>query len=107
METTTQLPKVTDIVLSGPDNPVAPPNVLGVVVRLDYNDFLGKKSLVVVFENRAFAEYVDDDIGSEIVTTSYSYPPLNGVDFSDANITKCIKEDVFTTVFSKIREKLN
>ena len=102
-----ELPAITSIVLSGPDNPIAPPDILGVVVRQDTNHFLGQRSVIVVFENRQFAEYVSSDLGTEIKLTNYTYPPIDkGVEFNDANITECIKKDVFDVVFKNIRKKI-
>ena len=97
--------KAFDVVLSGPNNPQAQPNLLGIVLRIYDSTFVRKTMAVIVFENGQFGDYQEADIeGGEITPTEFNTPLLKGFDFSlDPNITELIKSTAFKDVFDQIR----
>lgn len=97
-----------DIIISTPDNPICPANLLGVVLHQEYNSFARKTASVIVFENLQFADFLDVDIDASFNKTGYNTGDiLKGIPlYNDGDVTNAIKSGVIKIVFETIRKNL-
>jgi hypothetical protein len=105
-----QKTSVFDVVLSGDDNPICPPGLLGIVLRKDRNEFVRQNSLIIIYENNKFSEFFHTDMGQEkeYILTVFNTPLLKGSNFANDNaISSAIKQKAFDLVFKYIRDNID
>lgn len=99
---------VFDIVISTENNSISPHGLLGIVLNQQYNSFARKQASVIVFENGAFADFLDVDVDEEFIITTFNTGHLlKGIAFNNDNdITNAVSSGVIKKVFSTIRDNL-
>lgn len=90
------------------NNPVADEGCLGIMVRKDHNGFVMQNSIIVVWDNDKFSEYLERDLGQELELTNSSTDFVRNIDYScDKKITECIKSGFFKKLFIQLKTGTN